>query len=86
MLRDGSFARPAASSSGTAAHGDLSGNHQPGQQILARSYDFEYPARPGIAPNSQLPPLSSLSPARLGVVRLGNDQAAAKLIQDAGLA
>jgi iron(III) transport system substrate-binding protein len=58
----------------------------PGQQILAHSYDFEYPARPGIAPNAQLPPLSSLSPARLGVVRLGNDQAAAKLIQDAGLA
>ncbi len=57
-----------------------------GQQILAHSYDFEYPARPGVAPNPQLPPISSLSPATLGVVALGNDQAAVRLIQQAGLA
>jgi iron(III) transport system substrate-binding protein len=56
-----------------------------GQQILARSYDFEYPARPGVAPNPVLPPLSSISPATLGAVALGNDQAAAKLIQQSGL-
>lgn len=56
-----------------------------GQQILAHSYDFEYPARPGVAPNPALPPLSSISPATLGAVALGNDQAAAKLIQQAGL-
>ncbi len=56
-----------------------------GQQILAHSYDFEYPARPGVAPNPQLPPISSLSPASLGVVALGNDQAAVQLIQQAGL-
>jgi len=36
--------------------------------------------------NPQLPPLSSLAPARLSVVKLGNDQAAAKLIQQSGLA
>jgi iron(III) transport system substrate-binding protein len=57
-----------------------------GQEILARGDDFEYPARPGVAPNPQLPPISALSPARLGAVRLGNDQAAAQLIQRAGLA
>jgi iron(III) transport system substrate-binding protein len=56
------------------------------QRILARSDDFEYPARPGIAPNSQLTPLSALSPARLGAVALGDDQPAARLIQEAGLA
>jgi iron(III) transport system substrate-binding protein len=55
------------------------------QRILARSDDFEYPARPGIAPNSQLTPLPALSPARLGAVALGNDQQAARLIQEAGL-
>jgi iron(III) transport system substrate-binding protein len=56
------------------------------QRILAGSYDFEYPARPGIAPNPQLPALSSLSPAKLSPTALGNDQQAAKLIQEAGLA
>lgn len=57
-----------------------------GQRIVGQGDDFEYPARPGVASNSQLPPLSGLSPATLGVVKLGNDQAAAKLIQQAGLA
>ncbi len=57
-----------------------------GQEILAHGYDFEYPARPGVAPNPQLPPISALSPAKLGAVKLGNDQAAAQLIQSAGLA
>jgi iron(III) transport system substrate-binding protein len=56
------------------------------QRILARSGDFEYPARPGIAPNPALTPLSTVSPARLGAVALGNDQQAAKLIEQAGLA
>jgi iron(III) transport system substrate-binding protein len=56
------------------------------QRILARSDDFEYPARPGIAPNPALAPLSAVSPARLGAVALGNDQQAARLIQRAGLA
>jgi iron(III) transport system substrate-binding protein len=57
-----------------------------GQRILAHSYDFEYPARPGIAANPQLRPLASLSPAALSVVKLGNDQDSATLIQQAGLA
>jgi iron(III) transport system substrate-binding protein len=57
-----------------------------GQRIIGQGDDFEYPARPGVAANPQLPPLSSLAPATLGVVKLGNDQAAAKLIQQSGLA
>jgi iron(III) transport system substrate-binding protein len=55
------------------------------QRILARSDDFEYPARPGVAPNPALSPLSVLAPARLSPAALGNDQPAAKLIQDSGL-
>lgn len=57
-----------------------------GQRILAGSYDFEYPARPGIAANPQLPPLASISPAQLSATALGTDQEAAQLIQQAGLA
>jgi iron(III) transport system substrate-binding protein len=56
------------------------------QRILAAGDDFEYPARPGIAPSPQLPPLSSLDPAVINVVKLGNDLAAATLIRQAGLA
>ena len=57
-----------------------------GQRLISQGDDFEYPARADIAANPQLPPLSSLAPARLSVVKLGNDQAAAKLIQQSGLA
>jgi iron(III) transport system substrate-binding protein len=51
------------------------------QRILAAGDDFEYPARPGIAANPQLPPLSSLHPAVINVTKLGNDLAAAALIR-----
>lgn len=57
-----------------------------GQRIIGQGDDFEYPARPGVAANPQLPALSGLAPASLGVLKLGNDQAAAKLIQQSGLA
>jgi iron(III) transport system substrate-binding protein len=56
-----------------------------GQRILANGYDYEYPARPGIAPNPALPPLASLSPSTLSVTALGTDQQAAQLIEQAGL-
>jgi iron(III) transport system substrate-binding protein len=56
-----------------------------GQRILASSYDFEYPARPGIAPNPALPPIGSISLATLTPAALGTDQAAVQLIQQAGL-
>jgi iron(III) transport system substrate-binding protein len=56
------------------------------QRIMAGSDDFEYPVRPGIRPNHQLPPLGSISSATFSPLALGNDQAAAKLIQQSGLA
>ncbi|HET6870933.1 MAG TPA: extracellular solute-binding protein [Solirubrobacteraceae bacterium] len=56
-----------------------------GQRILARSYDFEYPARPGIAQNPALPPLSGISLATLSPAALGTDQTAVQLIEQAGL-
>jgi iron(III) transport system substrate-binding protein len=55
------------------------------QRILAAGDTFEYPTRPGIAPNPQLTPLSQVNPAILSVVDLGNDLPAAALLQQAGL-
>jgi iron(III) transport system substrate-binding protein len=57
-----------------------------GQRILAGSYDFEYPARPGMAPNPALPPLSSISLAAVSPAALGTGQTAVQLIEQAGLA
>jgi iron(III) transport system substrate-binding protein len=56
-----------------------------GQEIIARGDDFEYPIRHDVKPNPALPPLSSLEPAALEPAELGNDQQAAKLIQESGL-
>jgi iron(III) transport system substrate-binding protein len=56
-----------------------------GQRILAGSYDFEYPARPGVAPNPALPPLSGISYAAISPAALGTDQTAVQLIEQAGL-
>jgi iron(III) transport system substrate-binding protein len=57
-----------------------------GQRILADSYDFEYPAKPGIAPNPTLPPLSGISVAAVSPAALGTDQTAVQLIEQAGFA
>jgi iron(III) transport system substrate-binding protein len=57
-----------------------------GQRILANGYDFEYPARPGIAANPALPPLATISRATLPASALGTDQQATELIQQSGLA
>lgn len=57
-----------------------------GQQILAGSYDFEYPARPGVPANPVLPALSSIPATTLSATVLGTDQVAAGLIEQAGLA
>jgi iron(III) transport system substrate-binding protein len=56
------------------------------QEILAHGYDFEYPLRPGIAPNAQITPLAKIKPAELSPTVLGNDQQASQLIQESGLA
>jgi iron(III) transport system substrate-binding protein len=57
-----------------------------GQRIIASGDDFEYPARPAVAPNPTLRPLASISPATLSAAALGTDQQATQLIQQAGLA
>jgi iron(III) transport system substrate-binding protein len=59
---------------------------QQGQRILAQGDDFEYPIRPGVAPNRALPPLSHFNPTSLGVASLGDDRGALALLQQAGLA
>lgn len=56
------------------------------EHILARGYDFEYPTRPGVAPNPQLTPLARIAPDALNPQALGNDQQAAQLVQESGLA
>jgi iron(III) transport system substrate-binding protein len=56
-----------------------------GQQIIARSDDFEYPVHPGVAPNDALPPLASIGHTSLTVASLGNGELAARLIREAGL-
>ena len=56
-----------------------------GQRIISRGDDYEYPARPGVAPNAALPPLRQLNANDLSVAKLGDDQQSAALIQQAGL-
>ena len=55
------------------------------EKILAAGDTYEYPVRPGVAPNSVLMPLSQVNPAVLNVTSLGNDLPAATLLQQAGL-
>jgi iron(III) transport system substrate-binding protein len=55
------------------------------QRILAAGNTYEYPTRPGIAPNPALPPLSRIKPSVVNVVRLGNDRAAALLLEEVEL-
>jgi iron(III) transport system substrate-binding protein len=57
----------------------------PGQRLIARGDDFEYPARPGVRPNRALPPLSSIAHAAPSVVAVGANEHAATLIRRAGL-
>jgi iron(III) transport system substrate-binding protein len=58
----------------------------PAQEILAHGYDFEYPLSPAVKPNPQITPLAQIAPAALSPTVLGNDQRAAQLIQESGLA
>ncbi len=51
-----------------------------GQRLIAQGDDFEYPARPGTAPNPALPPLASIAHASFPVVALGDDREAARLV------
>ena len=56
-----------------------------GQQIIARSDDFEYLVRPDVEPNGVLPPLASIGHTSLSVTSLGNGELAARLIREVGL-
>jgi iron(III) transport system substrate-binding protein len=57
-----------------------------GQRIIAQSDSFEYPLRPGVAANSQLPPLSSLHPDPADTIaKLGDGSTALQLLQQAQL-
>jgi iron(III) transport system substrate-binding protein len=56
-----------------------------GQQILAHSESFEYPIRPGVAANSELPPLSTLHPTDFTPADLGTGLEAKQLMQQVGL-
>lgn len=57
-----------------------------GQRIITQSDSFEYPLRPGVAANSQLPPLSSLHPDPADTIaKLGDGSTALQLLQQAQL-
>ena len=55
-----------------------------GQRLISEGDDFEYPSRPGIAPNPALPPLASVSHKTLSPAKLGDDRKAAQLVAAAG--
>jgi iron(III) transport system substrate-binding protein len=57
-----------------------------GQRIIAQSDSFEYPLRPGVAANPELPPLSSLHPDPADTIaELGDGSTALQLLQQAQL-
>jgi iron(III) transport system substrate-binding protein len=53
--------------------------------LAASTVDYEYPLRPGVAANALLPPSTALHPPAIGPAQLGDDRAAARLLQRAGL-
>jgi iron(III) transport system substrate-binding protein len=56
------------------------------QKLLGASdIAYEYPLRPGVAPNAKLTPFSTLEPPAIDVSTLGDDQDAGLLLQQAGL-
>lgn len=55
------------------------------QQIIANSDSFEYPLRPGVAANPQLPPLATLRPNPISIADLGDGALSISLLQQAQL-
>ncbi len=47
--------------------------------------DYEYPLRPGVAPNRLLTPMAALQPPSISPAALGDDREAGALLQQAGL-
>jgi iron(III) transport system substrate-binding protein len=59
---------------------------KPTQAMLAESdVDYEYPLAAGVAANPLMKPMAQLQPPKISVIRLGDDQPAAKLLREAGL-
>jgi iron(III) transport system substrate-binding protein len=59
---------------------------RPAQTALGEStVDYEYPLRPGVAPNKLLAPYATLQPPAISPAALGDDRAAGQLLQQAGL-
>ncbi len=56
-----------------------------GQKLIAKGDDFEYPTRPGVAPNPAVAPLDTIPHSAVNVASLGTDQTTTKLIEQAGL-
>jgi iron(III) transport system substrate-binding protein len=56
-----------------------------GQTVLSRSQSFEYPVRPGVAANPELPPLAEVHPASFTPADLGTGLQSKALLQQAGL-
>jgi iron(III) transport system substrate-binding protein len=57
---------------------------QAGQKLIGEGDDFEYPTRPGVAPNSQLPALGAIAHTSLKASVLGDDREASLLVAGAG--
>ncbi len=55
------------------------------RELAASTVDYEYPLRPGVAPNKLLEPMDMLHPPAITPAQLGNDREAASLLQEAGL-
>ena len=55
-----------------------------GQRLISQGDDYEYPVRPGVAPNPQLPAFASIPHANISVSALGNDLPAREMIIQAG--
>ncbi len=56
------------------------------QKLLATGkINFEYPLRPGIAPDPMLKPFDKLQPPALDATKLGDDSSVGELLQEAGL-
>jgi iron(III) transport system substrate-binding protein len=55
------------------------------QKAIASSNSYEYPLRPGVAPNPALHPLASLTPSPLTTAELGDGRQALAMLQQVGL-
>lgn len=56
------------------------------QKLLATGkINFEYPLRPGVAPDPMLKPFDQLQPPALDATKLGDDSNVGELLQEAGL-